>query len=112
VNNEVIELLISIGVPKKTAKTLVYLSTGEDLASQNIQSATDLRQPEVSIALRELENRGWVTKKNYKKEGKGRPIQLYTLTVPLDNAVNVLVKSKKSEIERMEKNIHRLQQIV
>jgi predicted transcriptional regulator len=111
-NVEVVDLLIRIGVPKKTARTLVYLSKGQESASLNIQEATRLRQPEVSLALRDLEQRGWVSKRNIKRSGKGRPIQLYKMTVPLDNAVSVLVESKKSEIEKINDSIKQLQQQV
>ena len=73
-DEEVIKLLIDMGISKKTAKTLTYLSHVEESISRTIEEKTRLRQPEVSTALKELRGRGWIEKHPIRKEGKGRPI--------------------------------------
>ena len=111
-NDEIVNLLVDMGVSRKTAKTLTYLSSVEECISKTIEEETKLRQPEVSTALKELRGRGWIEKEDIKKEGKGRPIHSYKMVVPFDRAVKTLVKEKKSEIAEMQSTIKRLKDIV
>jgi len=110
-DEEVIKLLIDMGISKKTAKTLTYLSHVEESISRTIEEETRLRQPEVSTALKELRGRGWIEKHPIRKEGKGRPIHSYRMVVPFDRAIRTLVKEKKSEITEMQNTIKRLKEL-
>jgi predicted transcriptional regulator len=111
-DDEIVNLLVDMGVSRKTAKTLTYLSTVDECISKTIEEETRLRQPEVSTALKELRGRGWIEKEDIKKEGKGRPIHSYRMVVPFDRAIKTLVKEKKSEITEMQNTIKRLKYIV
>ena len=108
IDKEMEELLVDIGLQKKVARTLIYLSHVDETISEQIERGTSLRQPEVSIALKELRELGWIEKKDVKKEGKGRPVHHYKMTVPMNKAINTLVKKKRNDIERMQENIKRL----
>src|SRR5256885_16563877 len=77
-----VDLLIETGLSRNIAKTLVFLSKREETTSGEIEKATGLRQPEVSIAMQELRRRRWVDKRDFKKEGKGLPVHSYRLSVP------------------------------
>ncbi|MGZ4846944.1 MAG: ArsR family transcriptional regulator, partial [Halobacteriota archaeon] len=66
-------LLGNIGLKRNLAKALVYLANVNESVSRNIELGAGLRQPEVSIAMRELRERGWIEEWEQKKEGKGRP---------------------------------------
>ncbi len=112
VDKEIVDLLVNIGVSRKTAKTLTYLSQVEETISRTIEEDTRLRQPEVSTALKELRGRGWIEKEDIRKEGKGRPIHSYKMVVPFDRAVKTLVKEKKGEITEMQNTIKRLRELV
>ena len=112
VDKEIVDLLVNIGVSRKTAKTLTYLSQVEETISRTIEEDTRLRQPEVSTALKELRGRGWIEKEDIRKEGKGRPIHSYKMVVPFDRAVKTLVKEKKGEITEMQNTIKRLKELV
>ncbi len=57
------DLLIETGLSRNIAKTLVFLSKREETTSVEIEKATGLRQPEVSIAMQELRRRRWVDKR-------------------------------------------------
>jgi len=111
-DKEIIDLLIDMGVSKKTAKTLTYLSHVDESISRSIEENTNLRQPEVSTALKELRGRGWIEKQDIRKEGKGRPIHSYKMVVPFDRAVKTLLKEKKNEILEMQNTIKRLRELV
>lgn len=105
-----INLLIKAGLSKNVSKTLVCLTKKTETTSVEIEKATGLRQPEVSIAMQDLRNRNWVEKRDIKKEGKGRPVHAYKLSLSLDDIIDVLekdAKAKMAEIERMIRDIRR-----
>ena len=63
----------------------MFLRKKEETTSVEIEISTALRQPEVSIAMQELRRRKWVIKRDIKKEGKGRPVHSYKLSLPFDS---------------------------
>ncbi len=103
-----VELLVETGLSKNVAKTLVFLSKREETTSVEIEKATGLRQPEVSIAMQELRRRKWVDKRDIKKEGKGRPVHAYHLSVPWPEIVGQLDREQESRLERIEANRKKL----
>ncbi len=57
---EFVNLLIKIGIKKTVAQTLVFLANTPEATSRELERGTDLRQPEVSIAIKYLDEQGWV----------------------------------------------------
>ncbi|UCE91000.1 MAG: ArsR family transcriptional regulator [Methanobacteriota archaeon] len=106
-----VELLMRTGLSKNMAKTLVYLRKKEETTSVEIESATGLRQPEVSIAMQDLRRRKWVTKRDIKKEGKGRPVHSNKLAIPFDKIVEILESEERKRIEGIEANIKQLKEL-
>ena len=105
-NEEIVaNLLCNIGLKRNLAKALVYLANVEESVSRSIELGAGLRQPEVSIAMRELRERGWTEEWEQKKEGKGRPLKCYRLSVPLDDIIDTLERSKRLEAQRDEESI-------
>jgi len=90
------EILVKTGLKKNYAKVLVYLAKNKNLTSRDIERGTDLRQPEVSIAINHLRKRGWVKISNLLTENKGRTVKLYTLHVSIQDILNE-IESEKSE---------------
>jgi predicted transcriptional regulator len=110
--NDTIEALASTGMPKGIARTLAFLSSKEDWAtSKDIEKATKLRQPEVSIAVRELEDRGWVERDSLKRESKGRPINIYRMSVDLNRVYNSIEEGEKAKIEQVEENLKQIRSL-
>ncbi len=107
-DHSLVELLITAGMPKNMSKTLVCLTKKKETTSVEIEKATGLRQPEVSIAMQDLRKRRWVEKRDIKKEGKGRPVHAYRLSLSLEDIVNVLEKDAKLKIADIERNIREI----
>ncbi len=107
-DESLVDLLIRTGMSKNIAKTLVFLSKREETTSVEIEKATGLRQPEVSIAMQELRRRRWVEKRDIKKEGKGRPVHAYRLAVPFDAIVDMIAREERAKIEDIETNIRKM----
>ena len=96
------ELRQRAGLPKNVAKSLAYMRKKKEVTSVEIEKNTTLRQPEVSIAMQWLLKRGWITRRDIKKEGKGRPVHGYHLTKPFSEIVSELNKELKEKIKEIE----------
>ena len=111
-DEKIIKVFSDLGMPKNLAKTLIYISQVEGCRSAEIEREARLRQPEVSVAMHELQKRGWIEKRDLKKKGKGRPVHLYKLTAPLDKVVTSFEVEKMQEIEMIKKDLEDLKVLV
>jgi predicted transcriptional regulator len=96
-DEELAELLIGIGIKRNVSKVLVYLANTQEATSRDIERGTDLRQPEVSIAMRYLKECNWIETRESKSESKGRPVKIYTLARPITEIMDTIEKEKKKE---------------
>ncbi|MBN1431248.1 MAG: ArsR family transcriptional regulator [Methanomicrobiaceae archaeon] len=109
---EMADLLSDVGLKKNVAKVLVYLANTEEATSREIERGTDLRQPEVSIAMRTLSEKEWISNRESKAESKGRPVKIYNLSKPMTEIIDTLEKEKKEEIDNQLEIIKKLRKIV
>ncbi|MDD1689778.1 MAG: ArsR family transcriptional regulator [Methanoregula sp.] len=94
---EFVSLLTGIGIKKHVAALLVFLANVPETSSRSIERGTDLRQPEVSIAMKYLMDRGWVRMSGESSEHKGRPVKIYQLALPITAIMNSIEEEKKRE---------------
>ncbi len=94
---EFVNILIEIGMRRTVAKVLVFLVNVEEATSRDIERGTDLRQPEVSIAMNYMFEQGWLKNRESKVMSKGRPVKIYTLAVPVPEIMSGIEKQKKAE---------------
>ena len=80
---EFVGILRSLNVPRNVATMITYLANTDEVTSREIEMGTDLSQPEVSIAMRTLRNINWIEERDVRTEGKGRPMKVYKLSVPI-----------------------------
>lgn len=106
------DLLSEVGLKKNVARVLVYLANTEEATSREIERGTDLRQPEVSIAMRTLSEKEWISNRESKAESKGRPVKIYNLAKPMAEIINILERDKKEEIENQLEIIKKIRKIV
>lgn len=103
-----VDLLMETGIARNFAKTLVFMSKKDETTSVEIEKATGLRQPEVSIAMQDLRRRKWVDKRDIKKEGKGRPVHAYRLSVPWPEIIAQIDREEQVKIDKIEANRKKL----
>lgn len=108
---EVADALISLGVSRYVARTLSYLQNVDEATSFELEKVTGLRQPEVSIAMKELRERDWANVREGKKTGKGRPYKIYSLKVGLKEIVASLEKQQKRAFDESKAKIERLRKL-
>jgi predicted transcriptional regulator len=95
VDIQITEILIDVGLKSGEARVLVVLFKGYDLTSRELERISDLRQPEVSIAINQLIKRNWVFVTSHNSEKKGRPVKIYSLQHTVDEILDEI----KGEIE-------------
>lgn len=95
VDMQITDILIDIGMKSGEARILVVLFKGYDLTSRELERISDLRQPEVSIAINQLIKRNWVFVTSHNTEKKGRPVKIYSLQHTIDEILDEI----KGEIE-------------
>jgi predicted transcriptional regulator len=108
---EFVQGLESLGMNRNVAGLITYLKEVKEGSSRDIETATGLRQPEVSIAMRTLRQNNWVTERDVKTEGKGRPMKIYKLGVPIGEIIKHYEEEKNSEAARSMQAIQRLKDI-
>ncbi|MFW6196190.1 MAG: helix-turn-helix domain-containing protein [Thermoplasmatota archaeon] len=109
---ELIDRLMKTGLKKNTAKTLLYLAEKDEAKSREIESHTTLRQPEISVAVRELRDRKWISKREINKEGRGRPQHSYKLKKPLRQIMNEIQENEMDKVRDIEENLESMKKIV
>ncbi len=109
---EVVETLRSLGVPRKVSNMIAYLANGVEATSREIERGSDLRQPEVSIALRTLRQNNWVEEKVCKSDGTGRPMKVYKLCAPIEDILHYYEQEKVNEANRAMQSIQRLKSLL
>lgn len=108
---EFASILMNIGLKRNVAKVLTYLAGVEEATSREIEVGSDLRQPEVSIAMRELRNLDWISERDEKNPGKGRPYRIYNLNKSLPEIIEYLEREKTRETEQVMLQIERLKEL-
>ena len=109
---EFVETLRSLGVPRNVATLITFLANVEEASSREIEMGSDLRQPEVSIAMRTLRDNNWIEEKEIKREGKGRPMKVYSLRASIDEILKHFEEEKLHESAQAMESIQRLKQLI
>jgi predicted transcriptional regulator len=107
-----VNLLIEIGTKRNVAKVLVFLSNIPGATSREIERGTDLRQPEVSIAMMYLMEQGWISSKESKAESKGRPLKIYELAQPITEILDNIEMKKEKEVNNQLAYIRKLREYI
>jgi len=106
-------LLTDLGISKNTARSLIFLiQTNKECTSLEIETGSGLRQPEVSIAMQTLREKNWATKRDEKKEGKGRPVHYYKLIITKKQIIEELEKEKTKEIKKINEDLEKIKSFI
>ncbi len=106
-----VEGLQSLGAKRNVALLVTYLKGVNEAPAREIEMATGLRQPEVSIAMRTLRGLGWITEREVKGDGKGRPLRIYALRPTLEEIIQHYEEKKLLESDRVMKSIQKLKEL-
>jgi predicted transcriptional regulator len=111
-DEEIADALISLGMSRLVARTLSYLQNKNEATSVELEMGTGLRQPEVSIAMKELKESGWINESEEKKKrGKGRPNKIYSLRIGFNDIIAQLEKQQKKTVDDTREKIEKLKEL-
>ncbi|MFA4956293.1 MAG: transcriptional regulator protein [Candidatus Methanoperedens sp.] len=110
-DEEIVDALISLGMRKPAARMLAYIQQVNEATSVELEMGTGLRQPEVSIAAKQLEERDWINEREEKKTGKGRPFKIYSLKVGFNKIITQLETDRKKVDAEAQEKIERLKEL-
>jgi predicted transcriptional regulator len=110
-DEEIADALISLGLGRNVAMTLVYMQNTNAATTIELEHSARLRQPEVSIAMKQLKERDWVNEREEKKPGKGRPNKIYSLKVGFDEIISQLEQQQEKAVDEAQTSIKRLREL-
>ena len=108
---EIADVLISLGMSRNAAMTLAYMQNANSATSIELERSARLRQPEESITMRHLKERDWINESEEKKPGKGRPYKIYSLKVGFNDIINQLEKQQRKAVDEVQGKIERLKEL-
>ena len=107
------EALIELGMSPSIVKVMLCLHTHGATTSKILQTRCGLRQPEISTAIKTLNERKMVGIQSKGANGRGRPSHIYELKESLQTCIGQFTMEIEERIEVMQKGIntvHRLTQ--
>ena len=110
-SSEMIQLLSSIGVEANTANVMVQLQIMGSLTSSDLQKICNLRQPDISVAINQLNRLNLIEIVTNPKQGRGRPSHTYKLAVELTDALKPFREQAESQLAILESHISRVSRI-
>ena len=110
-SSEMIQLLSSIGVEANTANVMVQLQIMGSLTSSDLQKICNLRQPDISVAINQLNRLNLIEIVTNPKQGRGRPSHTYKLAVELTDALKPFRAQAESQFAILERQISRVSRI-
>ncbi|MDD1673235.1 MAG: ArsR family transcriptional regulator [Methanomicrobiales archaeon] len=106
------DILVGLGLRRNVARVLVYLSSTDEATSRMIERGTDLRQPEVSMAMRQLREFQWIESTESKGDNKGRPVKIYRLSRPFKEIMDFIEGEKKKDARIQLELVQKLREAV
>jgi predicted transcriptional regulator len=101
-------LLTDIGLKKNVSILMVFLANTPVATSREIERGSDMRQPEVSVAMKYLIDKGWAKESGDPSRTKGRPQKKYSLAVPMKDILAIIEKEKNHETETRLKLVRKM----
>ena len=108
---EFIQGLQNLGMNRNVASVVTYLKDVTEGSSRDIEIATGMRQPEVSIAMQTMRAMNWVAEHEVKGDGKGRPMKYYALRSTIDEIIGYYEAKKNQETAQTMEAIQRLKEL-
>jgi predicted transcriptional regulator len=108
---EIADALISLGMSRNVSMMLAYMQNMKSATSIELERSARLRQPEVSIATKQLKELDWINEREEKKPGKGRPYKIYSLKVGFKDIIAQLEKQQRRAVDEARMNIERLKEL-
>ena len=101
-DEDIRDYLIDVGLSSHVAKLLLVMKNQTQYSARALEVKAKLRQPEISIAIKEMKNMDWILEEEEKQKGKGRPVKYYSLKMLYQEIILKCIE--KHEIQIAEAN--------
>ena len=108
------DMLSKYGFTRSKARCMAFMLVMDEGTSRKIEHEMDLRQPEVSIGMKELVKGGFVKISIMRTErtGKGRPTYMYKLAKSKETIIANMKKKLNDDTEKKLKNLAELKKML
>jgi len=110
-DNEIVDILIRIGMTKNTAKVFIAIKELDNPDTRQIMQFTGIMQPQISVAVRQLIDMGYVEFKSEQTENRGRPISYFSFKNSITEIINGIELMVEKRINAEKQNIARLREL-
>jgi len=110
-DNEIVNILTRIGMARNTAKVFVAIKELNNPDTRQIMQFTGIMQPQISVAVRQLINMGYVESKTEQTENRGRPISYFSLWKSIDEIISDIEETVQKKIDVEKQDIERLREL-
>ncbi len=107
-DKEIANILISLGMRKNMARELVYLQNVYEATTAEIEKGTGMKQSDISLVMKELRERDWISVREEGTLGKGMPPKIISLKIGFDEIIALLENQQKRKVNEMQSKIERL----
>ena len=104
------ELLSTIGIGDNVTQVLMFMNENEWVDSPTLQSCCGLRQPEVSVAVKNLTDRGCIEIRPERLGTRGRPRHLYRLKGSLTEAIGPWIDNARVRMLEIESSLEMIEE--
>jgi predicted transcriptional regulator len=73
-------LLVSLDMRRNSVKVLIYMAKHNEVTSDDLEVSLGIGQPSVSAAIKDIDQKGWLTIEQIHTDSKGRPRHKYRLS--------------------------------
>jgi len=110
-DNEIVNILTCTGIARNTAKVFVAIKELDNPDTKQIMQFTGIMQPQISVAVRQLIDMGYVESKTEQTENRGRPISYFSLRKTIDEIIFDIEETVQRKIDAEKQNIERLKEL-
>jgi len=110
-DNEIVNILTRTGMARNTAKVFVAIKELNNLDTKQIMQFTGIMQPQISVAVRQLIDIGYVESTSKQTENRGRPISYFSLKKSIDEIIDDMEMIVQEKINHEKQNIERLKEL-
>lgn len=111
--HEICRILHSLGLSNVSSRALACLSKMNEMDTRGLEIAANIRQPEVSAAMRILHDSNWIAEREVKKDtGKGRPMKYYKLSTTMEEIINTIEAAKRDDFKNTITDVELLRELV
>ena len=105
------DAMIKLGVPSNIVRVLLCIHVHGATTSKDLQTRCNLRQPEISTAIKTLSQHSLVEVKHTGAAGRGRPSHVYDLRKPIEACIQHFTEEIEQTIAKLKNGVSEVERL-